>query len=260
MGHKLTGEVFADWRKAQIDERLRSTLALLEKITLVPREISSDDIAELRRTGLTDRAILDAAYVCVGFNIISRIAEALGFDIPSEQLFSRAAKLLRVVGYKRLSGFWTSKRRRPVAKPLLMSIARQRDDDSTAVAPSFDPHDMKMTRLRHAVTSSPASLPVVVRQTITAGRNISGPLGSYIRKVAEHAYEITDEDIASLHAADYTDDEIFEATVSAALGAGLFRLDCVLRAFVASQEHCVFRAFDVTMPSNHAPIKSRSLG
>ena len=73
-----------------------------------------------------------------------------------------------------------------------------------------------------------------MRQTITAGRNVSGPLGSYVRKVAEHAYQITDEDIASLHAANYTDDEIFEATVSAALGAGLFRLDCVLRALVAA--------------------------
>jgi len=120
-----------------------------------------------------------------------------------------------VVGYKRLSGTWISKRRKRVAKP------------------SFDPYEVKMTRLRHAVTSSPASLPAVVRQTITAGRNVSGPLGSYVRKVAEHAYEITDEDIASLHAANFTDDEIFEATVSAALGAGLFRLDCVLRALVA---------------------------
>jgi hypothetical protein len=188
-------------------------------------------MVELRRTGLTDRAILDAAYVCVGFNIIARIAEALGFDIPSDELFSRAAKLLRVFGYSRLSGFWTSKGRKRVAKPLLISLGPPRDN-STA---SFDPHAMKMTRLRHAVTSSPASLSAVVRQTITAGRNVSGPLGSYVRKVAEHAHEITDEDIASLHAADYTDDEIFEATVSTALGAGLFRLDCVLRALVASQ-------------------------
>lgn len=186
---------------------------------------------------MTDRAILDATYVCVGFNIIARIAEALGFDIPSEELFSRAAKLLRVVGYKRLSGFLTSKRMNRVAKPLLMSVAPQRHDDFLAAATSFDPYAMKMTHLRHAVTSSPASLPAVVRQTITAGRNISGPLGSYVRKVAEHAYEITDDDIASLHAANYTDDEIFEATVSAALGAGLFRLDCVLRAFAASQSH-----------------------
>lgn len=216
-----------------MDDCLRSTLAFLEKITLFPREIDARDIAELRRTGLTDRAILDATYVCVGFNIIARIAEALGFDIPSEELFSRAAKLLRVFGYKRLSGFWTSKRRKRVAKPLLISVGPQREDESRAA--SFDPYAGKMTRLRHAVTSSPGSLSAVVRQTITAGRNVSGPLGSYVRKVAEHAYQITDEDIASLHAANYTDDEIFEATVSAALGAGLFRLDCVLRALVAAE-------------------------
>ncbi|HEX6717680.1 MAG TPA: hypothetical protein VF088_11255 [Pyrinomonadaceae bacterium] len=184
---------------------------------------------------MTDRAILDATYVCIGFNIIARIAEALGFDLPSEELFFRAAKLLRVVGYKRLSGTWISKRRRRVAKPLLLSVGPQHDDDSTATAVSFDPYAVKMTHLRHAVTSHPASLPVVVRQTITAGRHVSGPLGSYVRKVAERAHEITDEDIASLHAANYTDDDIFEATVSAALGAGLFRLDCVLRALVATQ-------------------------
>lgn len=217
-----------------MDDSLRSTLAFLEKITLSPREIDKHDIAELRRTGLTDRAILDATYVCVGFNIIARIAEALGFDIPSEELFSRAAKLLRLFGYKRLSGFWTSKRRKRAAKPLLMSVGPQHDDQSRA-ATSFDPYAAKMTRLRHAVTSSPASLSPVVRQTITSGRNVSGPLGSYVRKVAEHAYQITDNDIASLHAANYTEDEIFEATVSAALGAGLFRLDCVLRALVAAQ-------------------------
>ena len=217
--------MLADWRNAQIDNRLSATLGFLEKITLYPREIDSHDVEELRRAGLTDRAILDATYVCVGFNIIGRIANALGFDIPSEELFSRAAKLLRVFGYKRLSGFWTNKRTK-------RSVSPQYDYDS---ARSFDPYAMKMTRLHHAVTSSPASLSNVVRQTITAGRNVSGPLGSYVRKVAEHAYEITDEDMASLHAAAYTDDEIFEATVSAALGAGLFRLDCVLRALVASQ-------------------------
>lgn len=213
---------------------MRSTLAFLEKITLCPREINGEDIAELRRAGLTDRAILDATYVCVGFNIIARIADALGFDLPSEELFSRAAKLLRVVGYKRLSGIWITKRTAPSAKPLLMSVGPQRDDSPEA-AVSFDPYAVKMTRLRHAVTSHPASLPAFVRQNITAGRNLSGPLGSYVKKVAERAYEITDDDIASLHAATYTDDEIFEATVSAALGAGLFRLDCVLRALTAHE-------------------------
>src|SRR5678810_219590 len=148
-----------------MDDCLRSTLTFLEKRQLFPREIDKHDITELRRAGLTDRAILDATYVCVGFNIIARIAEALGFDIPSEELFSRAAKYLRVFGYRRLSGFWTSKRRKRVAKPLLISVGPPRDDDSRAT--SFDPYAVKMTRLRHAVTSSPGSLSAVVRQTIT---------------------------------------------------------------------------------------------
>lgn len=56
-----------------------------------------------------------------------------------------------------------------------------------------------------------------------------------MKKVAEHAYLVTDDDIAELHRAHYTDDQIFEATVSAALGAGLLRLECVLRALRADQ-------------------------
>ena len=60
----------------------------------------SDDLAALRTAGLTDRAILEATYVCVGFNIIARIADALGFKIPSEELFSRTARLLVLFGYK----------------------------------------------------------------------------------------------------------------------------------------------------------------
>ncbi len=55
-------------------------------------------------------------------------------------------------------------------------------------------------------------------------------LGSYATKVAECAYLISDDDIAELHHADYSDDQIFEATVSAALGAGILRLECVLNA------------------------------
>lgn len=39
---------------------------------------------------------------------------------------------------------------------------------------------------------------------------------------------MNDEDIQELHRAHYSDDLIFEAAVCAALGAGLYRLDCVL--------------------------------
>ena len=207
---------------------MRATLSLLEKVTLAPTEIDAHDLAKLRAAGLTDRAILDATYVCVGFNIIARIADALGFKIPSEELFSRTAKLLVTFGYKRLSGFWTGGVYNRSAD-LMLTIG-----SAITGQPTFDPYDKKLRRLRKAVFSGPGSLSPAARQTIGEGLELSGVLGAYARKVAEHAYRVTDDDIAELHLAHYTDDQIFEATVSAALGAGLSRLECVLGALRSS--------------------------
>lgn len=58
----------------------------------------------------------------------------------------------------------------------------------------------------------------------------SAALERYVRKVALFAYRVTDEDVQALHEAGYNDDAIFELTVSAALGAGMARLECGLRA------------------------------
>lgn len=158
---------------------------------------------------MSDRAILDTTYVCVGFNIITRIADALGFKIPAEELFVRAAKLLRIFGYKRLSGFWIS-------------------GSSSKNTLVYDPYATKVERLRHAVLSGPGSLPPHVRQAISEGARLSGALEVFVRKIATEASTLTDNDIAELHRANYTDDQIFEAIVSAAVGAGLFRLERVL--------------------------------
>ncbi len=45
-----------------------------------------------------------------------------------------------------------------------------------------------------------------------------------------HAYEVTDGDVEELKSAGFTEDEIFEHTVSAAVAAGLERLDAGLEA------------------------------
>jgi alkylhydroperoxidase family enzyme len=188
-----------------------------------------DDIANARAAGLTDRKILDATYVCVGFNIIARIADALGFEVPSEELFARTARLLVIFGYRRLSGFWTPglyNRSGDLMLRISSVIFKQ---------PAFDPYDRKFRRLQKAVLSGPGSLAPEIRETISEGRELSGILGTYTKKVAEHAYLVTDEDIAELHRAHYTDDQIFEATVCAALGAGLLRLEHVLRAIRLAQ-------------------------
>jgi threonine synthase len=52
----------------------------------------------------------------------------------------------------------------------------------------------------------------------------------YLDKVRSRAYTVTDDDIAALTAAGFSEDEIFEQTAGAAVAEGLRRLDNGLRA------------------------------
>lgn len=102
-----------------------------------------------------------------------------------------------------------------------------------------------MERLRHAVLSGPGSLPPHVRQAIGEGAKLSGPLEVFVQKLIAEASTLTDDDIAELHRAHYTDDQIFEAIVSAAVGAGLFRLESVLN-LLHSKQTAVFSEAETT--------------
>ena len=50
----------------------------------------------------------------------------------------------------------------------------------------------------------------------------------YLEKVRRAATLVTDEDVEALRAAGFSEDEIFEQTVSAAVSEGLARLDAAL--------------------------------
>jgi len=52
----------------------------------------------------------------------------------------------------------------------------------------------------------------------------------YLEKVRRGAYRVTDDDVHELRAAGFSEDEIFEQTVSAAVAAGMERLDAGLGA------------------------------
>jgi hypothetical protein len=52
----------------------------------------------------------------------------------------------------------------------------------------------------------------------------------FYTKVARNAYKVTDEDIEFLKSQGYSEDALFEITLSAALGAGMVRLDSGLAA------------------------------
>ena len=47
---------------------------------------------------------------------------------------------------------------------------------------------------------------------------------AYLEKVRRHAYRVRDSDVEELKAAGYSEDDIFEHTVSVAVAAGLERL------------------------------------
>jgi alkylhydroperoxidase family enzyme len=77
-------------------------------------------------------------------------------------------------------------------------------------------------KLRHAVEQRAASH---ASRKPENNAEVPEALGSYVDKIALHAYKVTDEDIEVLRKAGYSEDAIFELTICAALGAGIARLD-----------------------------------
>lgn len=99
LGNELVEAANRDWRSAPINDRLRATLGLLEKVTLSPDNVSSEDMLLVLAAGVSTQAIQDALLICAGFNIISRLADALDVAIPSAEGFSRSAERLLTQGY-----------------------------------------------------------------------------------------------------------------------------------------------------------------
>ena len=69
-----------------------------------------------------------------------------------------------------------------------------------------------------------------------ADASVPEALSDWVAKVAQHAYKTTDQDVASLRAAGYSEDQIFEVTVAAAVGASRARLERALEAIGPKDE------------------------
>jgi hypothetical protein len=92
-----------------------------------------------------------------------------------------------------------------------------------------DRHQAARERLEDAVLRGPAGLTPGVRAAIAARQVVPEDLRALVDKVAREAWRVTDDDFG-LPRSRYTEDELFEAVVSAALGAARDRLDAALRA------------------------------
>lgn len=99
-----------------------------------------------------------------------------------------------------------------------------------------DPHAKRWQHLEATLLRGPGQLDVATRASLASGRGIPEPLAAYAEKVARHAYKVTDGDIAALLAAGYSEDQLFEATLSIAFGAARMRLRTGLDALCAASE------------------------
>jgi alkylhydroperoxidase family enzyme len=60
------------------------------------------------------------------------------------------------------------------------------------------------------------------------------PLGSLVEKVAKHAHDVTDDDIAAVRASGLSEDQIFEIVVCAAVGQATRQYELALAALDAA--------------------------
>ena len=62
------------------------------------------DVDVVRAAGVADEALVDAVHICALFSMIVRLADSLGWDIPSFESFFERADAMLAGGYALESG------------------------------------------------------------------------------------------------------------------------------------------------------------
>jgi len=119
-------------------------------------------------------------------------------------------------------------------RPLGRHPGRRRPMRPLAEAPATVSIESRYPRLRkklrYAVLDAPATADAALRRAAYDGEDLAEPLSGYVETMRRYAYRVQDRDIERLHNARYSDDQVLEVTVAAALGAGDARLRVGLAA------------------------------
>jgi alkylhydroperoxidase family enzyme len=68
-------------------------------VTLTPADVRAEDVEAARAAGVSDEATEDALAVCAYFNLVDRVADSLGFDLPSREEHAAYAPAFLAEGY-----------------------------------------------------------------------------------------------------------------------------------------------------------------
>ena len=95
LGEDVWDAVKADWRTAPVRPELKAALGFIEKQTLRPDELTPEDAEAVYAAGVSKQALRDAAQVAAMFNMIVRLADSFGWDVPEwGSLMARAGAML----------------------------------------------------------------------------------------------------------------------------------------------------------------------
>ncbi|GCE06878.1 hypothetical protein [Dictyobacter aurantiacus] len=111
-----------------------------------------------------------------------------------------------------------------------------------------DRHAPQMDAMLDVVATQPGATTTELREQVRAyaerlsldasapAQDVPSDLVAYVRKVALHAYKVQDEDILTLWQAGYSQDALFEITLSVAMGTARARLARGLQALKEATE------------------------
>lgn len=99
LGRPLVDSSVQDYESAKLSPELVAVMPFLEKLTKAPDELVLADAQTVLRGGISSEAFEDMIAVCVLFNITSRCANVLGYDMLDDKDFEKASKRLLKQGY-----------------------------------------------------------------------------------------------------------------------------------------------------------------
>jgi alkylhydroperoxidase family enzyme len=97
------------------------------------------------------------------------------------------------------------------------------------------PLPAKLQKAIAAILNQPGETELSLRRAVlerarSGEGQVPEALRDYVNKIADRPWTVRDEDFAQLRAAGYSEGQLYEVTLAAALGAGLQRFDAGLRA------------------------------
>lgn len=81
-------------------EKVKVTLAFLEKLTVAPESVAETDLEPLRAAGVSETAIVDAIYVCMLFCTMNRMVDAFGVGLMTPKQVDKVSRMLLEKGYE----------------------------------------------------------------------------------------------------------------------------------------------------------------